>query len=203
MRRKEKEEHIPATGVRLTHNEFTGRGISTLDMTSGSLVECNGDLACAGDNQGHGTHCAGTAAGTQYGVAPGATIRSVKVLSDQGSGQWSWSYGALDWMASSSIRPAIASMSLGGSGTQQAMKDAVDAATSAGVSVIVAGGAAVLRLFRKFQQVSKVEKANCSKLGIVNCSANVKFLMFDYSNAKIYNSKFERVGKLLLGIRKN
>ena len=53
-------------------------------MTSGSLVECNGDLACAGDNQGHGTHCAGTAAGTQYGVAPGATIRSVKVLSDQG-----------------------------------------------------------------------------------------------------------------------
>jgi len=128
------------TGVRLTHNEFTGRAISTLDMTSGSLVECNGDLACAGDNQGHGTHCAGSAAGTQYGVAPGATIRSVKVLSDQGSGQWSWSYGALDWMARSSIRPAIASMSLGGSGTQQAMKDAVDAATSAGVSVIVAGG---------------------------------------------------------------
>jgi len=128
------------TGVRLTHNEFTGRGISTLDMTSGSPVECNGDLNCAADRQGHGTHCAGTAAGTQYGVAPAATVRSVKVLSDQGSGQWSWSYGALDWMARSSIRPAIASMSLGGSGTQQAMKDAVDAATNAGVSVIVAGG---------------------------------------------------------------
>jgi len=128
------------TGVRLTHNEFTGRGISTLDMTSGSPVECNGDLSCAADRQGHGTHCAGTAAGTQYGVAPAATVRSVKVLSDQGSGQWSWSYGALDWMARSSIRPAIASMSLGGSGTQQAMKDAVDAATNAGVSVIVAGG---------------------------------------------------------------
>merc|ERR1719499_1036936 len=43
-------------------------------------------------------------------------------------------------MARSSIRPAIASMSLGGSGTQQAMADAVDAATNAGVSVIVAGG---------------------------------------------------------------
>jgi len=128
------------TGVRLTHNEFTGRGISTLDMTSGSPVECNGDLNCAADAQGHGTHCAGTAAGTQYGVAPAATVRSVKVLSDQGSGQWSWSYGALDWMARSSIRPAIASMSLGGSGTQQAMKDAVDAATNAGVTVIVAGG---------------------------------------------------------------
>lgn len=57
-----------------------------------------------------------------------------------GSGQWSWSYSALNWLATSSIRPVVASMSLGGSGTQQAMKDVVDAATNAGVSVVVAGG---------------------------------------------------------------
>ena len=67
-------------------------------------------------------------------------MRSVKVLSDQGSGSWSWSYYALDWMARSSTRPAIASMSLGGSGTQQAMQDAVDAAVNSGVVVVVAGG---------------------------------------------------------------
>ena len=67
-------------------------------------------------------------------------MRSVKVLSDQGSGSWSWSYYALDWMAKSSTRPAIASMSLGGSGTQQAMRDAVDAAVNSGVVVVVAGG---------------------------------------------------------------
>merc|ERR1712039_1034638 len=48
--------------------------------------------------------------------------------------------GALDWMATSSIRPAVASMSLGGSGTQQAMRDAVDAAVNSGVTVVVAGG---------------------------------------------------------------
>jgi len=64
----------------------------------------------------------------------------VKVLSDQGSGSWSWSYYALDWLASNPTRPAIASMSLGGSGTQQAMADAVDGATNAGVVVVVAGG---------------------------------------------------------------
>jgi subtilisin family serine protease len=128
------------TGVRVSHNDFGGRGIPALDMTSGSPVECNGDASCAGDRQGHGTHCAGTAAGTQYGVAPSATVRSVKVLSDQGSGSWSWSYGALDWLAQSSVRPSIASMSLGGSGTQQAMRDAVDAAVNSGVTVIVAGG---------------------------------------------------------------
>merc|ERR1719297_788471 len=43
-------------------------------------------------------------------------------------------------MAQSQERPAVASMSLGGSGTQQAMQDAVDAAVNQGVVVVVAGG---------------------------------------------------------------
>merc|ERR1712088_265416 len=66
--------------------------------------------------------------------------RSVKVLSDQGSGSWSWSYEALDWLATSSVRPAIASMSLGGGGVISGMRDAVNAAVNAGVVVVVAGG---------------------------------------------------------------
>merc|ERR1711972_593023 len=110
------------------------------DMTVGDPKECNGDLSCAGDRQGHGTHCAGTAAGDTYGVANAAQVKSVKVLSDQGSGSWSWSYYALDWLATNPTRPAVASMSLGGSGTQQAMADAVNAAVNAGVVVVVAGG---------------------------------------------------------------
>jgi len=128
------------TGVRSTHTDFGGRASSGADITSGSLVECNGDLDCAADRQGHGTHCAGTAAGTVYGVAPSAQVQSVKVLSDQGSGSWSWSYEALDWLATSSVRPAVASMSLGGTGVVAGMKDAVDAAVSAGVTVVVAAG---------------------------------------------------------------
>merc|ERR1719273_3072878 len=128
------------TGVRSSHNDFGGRAASALDMSSGSLRECNGAVNCAGDSQGHGTHCAGTAGGTSYGVAPRAAVRSVKVLSDQGSGQWSWSYDALDWLATGSVRPAVASMSLGGNGVVAAMKDAVDAAVSAGVTVVVAAG---------------------------------------------------------------
>jgi len=67
----------------------------------------------------------------------------VKVLSDQGSGSWSWSYEALDWLAAgtgSGVRPAVASMSLGGPGSQAAMKTAVDAAVNSGVVVVVAGG---------------------------------------------------------------
>merc|ERR1719411_2041184 len=97
-------------------------------------------MSCAADRQGHGTHCAGTAAGVTFGVAPQATVRSVKVLSDQCRGDWSWSFYALDWMAQGQERPAIASMSLGGPGTQQAMREAVDAAVNSGVVVVVAGG---------------------------------------------------------------
>ena len=83
---------------------------------------------------------AGTAAGDVYGVAPGAKVQSVKVLSDRGSGSWSWSNYALDWMATSSVRPAVASMSLGGQGIVSSMRGAVDTAVSAGVTVVVAGG---------------------------------------------------------------
>merc|ERR1712061_31082 len=128
------------TGVRISHQEFSGRAVPALDMTVGNPVECNGDLSCAADRQGHGTHCAGTAAGESYGVAPSAAVKSVKVLSDQGSGSWSWSYYALDWLATNPTRPAVASMSLGGSGNQQAMRDAVDGAVNSGVTVVVAGG---------------------------------------------------------------
>lgn len=128
------------TGIRHSHNDFGGRASSGLDMTVGSPRVCDGDANCALDRQGHGTHCAGTAAGEVYGVAPGAKVQSVKVLSDRGSGSWSWSNYALDWMASSSVRPAVASMSLGGQGIVSSMRGAVNAAVSAGVTVVVAGG---------------------------------------------------------------
>jgi len=128
------------TGVRVSHQEFNGRAVPYLDMSVGSPSFCNGDTSCAGDRQGHGTHCAGTAAGSSVGVAPGAIVGSIKVLSDSGSGSFSWSYYALDVLAQISSRPAVASMSLGGSGTSQAMADAVNAAVNAGVTVVVAAG---------------------------------------------------------------
>jgi len=133
------------TGVRVTHQEFGGRAASAVDLAytdeeNNEIRECNGDLSCATDGNGHGTHCAGSAGGATYGVAPGAAIRAIKVLNDQGSGWFSWSYAALDWLAVSSVRPAVGSMSLGGAGQSQAMVDAIDAAVSAGVTVVVAGG---------------------------------------------------------------
>ena len=43
-------------------------------------------------------------------------------------------------MAASSVRPAVASMSLGGRGIVSSIGVAIDAAVSAGVTVVVAGG---------------------------------------------------------------
>jgi cerevisin len=41
------------------------------------------------DGNGHGTHCAGTVAGTRWGVAKKAKVKAVKVLADDGSGSTS------------------------------------------------------------------------------------------------------------------
>jgi len=132
--------YVQDTGVRSTHREFGGRASSAFDMTSGSPVECNGDLNCAGDRQGHGTHCAGTAAGETFGVATEAAVRSVKTLSDQGSGARSWQYTAIDWVTVNGVRPAVISMSLGGNGADPAYNTVIDAAVNNGVTVVVAGG---------------------------------------------------------------
>merc|ERR1719273_1515116 len=131
--------YVQDTGVRGSHNDFDGRVIPTIDLTGGSLVECRDD-SCALDRQGHGTHCAGTAAGRTYGVAPDATVHGVKTLSDQGSGARSWQMAAIDWVTANGERPAVISMSLGGSGADPSYTRAIGAATEAGVTVVVAGG---------------------------------------------------------------
>jgi len=132
--------YVQDTGVRVTHQEFGGRGFSALDVTSGSAVACNGNLNCAVDRQGHGTHCAGTAGGRNYGVAVAAYVGAVKTLSDSGSGARSWQYTGIDWVTRYGGRPAVLSMSLGGSGADQSYTSVIDAAVANGVTVVVAAG---------------------------------------------------------------
>jgi len=130
------------TGVRTTHNEFGNRARPALDFSpSGKRTECKGSKSCAVDRQGHGTHCAGTAAGKRYGVAPHANIFSAKVLGDDGKGSSSWGIGSLDWIASKKGKaPTVASMSLGGRGTSSSYDNAIRKVTGRGVVVVVAAG---------------------------------------------------------------
>jgi len=132
--------YVQDTGVRVTHREFGSRASSALDVTSGRAVVCNGDLNCAADRQGHGTHCAGSAAGATFGVATEASVRSVKTLSDRGSGARSWQYTAIDWVTVNGARPAVISMSLGGRGSDPGYSTVIDAAVENGVTVVVAAG---------------------------------------------------------------
>lgn len=138
--------YILDTGVRTTHRDFGGRASPDVDFSSGSAVPCNGDLECAADRQGHGTHCAGTAAGKTFGVASEANVYGVKVLGDDGAGSLGAIIGSIDYLATSPNRPAVGSMSLGGQcplglcSIYSALKDAVDNAVANGVTVVVAGG---------------------------------------------------------------
>lgn len=132
--------YVQDTGVRVSHRDFGGRAIPTLDLTSGTLKECLGNARCATDAAGHGTHCAGTAGGTTYGVSSKSTIHAVKTLADSGTGQRSWNIAAIDWTVASGARPAVISLSLGGAGQDSTYKIAIDAAVAAGVTVVVAAG---------------------------------------------------------------
>jgi len=134
--------YVQDTGVRTTHSDFGGRALAGLDLTSNRGVEvCDeASLTCSVDRQGHGTHCAGSAAGTQFGVATQATVRAVKTLSDRGSGARSWQMAAIDWVTVNGVKPSIISMSLGGNGADQNYNKAIGAATAAGITVVVAAG---------------------------------------------------------------
>merc|ERR1719379_337723 len=124
-----------------SHVDFGERAIPTIEVLGNGVIECAADDAnCARDRQGHGTHCAATVGGTQYGVAKSATLHAVKVLSDSGRGSFSWFVEALDWVATYGERPAVFSASLGGQGNIGFVETAIDQATAAGVVVVVAAG---------------------------------------------------------------
>ncbi|KAF9496181.1 peptidase 1 [Pleurotus eryngii] len=120
------------TGIFTSHSQFGGR--ARWGATFGPYADADGN--------GHGTHCAGTIGGSQFGVAKSVNLVAVKVLSDAGSGTVADIVSGLNFVLSSarsSGRPTIVSMSLGG-GASTALDNAVASLTSGGVHVVVAAG---------------------------------------------------------------
>eukprot|EP00122_Pirum_gemmata_P002614 Pgem_evm1s2355 len=96
------------------------------------------------DQQGHGSHVAGTVASKSWGVAKKAHIVSVKVLNSQGSGTLSGITDGLDqvythWTSNGKPK-AVVSMSLGTSSPVSSINDKVNELVQLGVPCIVAAG---------------------------------------------------------------
>ena len=127
---------IVDTGVDSTHREFAGRYSAASTCFSGAT--CPTALARAGgDDEGHGTHVAGIAAGATRGRAPQATILSVKALDAEGEGYSSDIANAVSYAASRGAR--VINLSLGGGGMYYPMQQALTYAASRAVIVAAAG----------------------------------------------------------------
>jgi subtilisin family serine protease len=97
------------TGIDLKHPDLIGRSITTKSFIDGEDVQ---------DGNGHGTHCIGTACGTnkptrlpRYGIAYNCEIYAGKVLSNQGSGSDSGILQGIEWAVANGCH--VISMSLG------------------------------------------------------------------------------------------
>lgn len=91
------------------------------------------------DENGHGTHCAGTIGGVTYGVAKNATIVGIKVLDADGAGSNSAVISGISWVAKNAGGTGVLSMSLGGT-YSSALNSAVTSTINTGVTVVVAAG---------------------------------------------------------------
>lgn len=138
------------TGILATHPDLAGKVVGGKNCTTAS-----GGYT---DQNGHGTHVAGTIAAVNntvgaVGVAPGVKLWSVRVLDRFGNGSWSSVICGLDFVTGKA--PAnggpikIANLSLGGGGVSDnncgntnndALHRAVCRARDAGVTIVVAAG---------------------------------------------------------------
>jgi len=124
------------SGIDYTHPDLDANFAGGYDFV-------NADIDPMDDN-GHGTHVAGTAAAEDdnlgvVGVAPEASLYALKVLNSNGSGSWSDVIAALQWAVDNGIQVTNNSYGSGQNpgGTVQA---AFDNSAAAGVLHIAAAG---------------------------------------------------------------
>src|SRR5215211_7165976 len=128
------------TGVDFTHPD--------LNVNTAGAKNCSTGRS-ADDGNGHGTHVAGTIGALDnaigvVGVAPGARIWPVRVLNNAGSGSWADVVCGIDYVTAHASEIEVASMSLGGSGSdsacgsnKDAMHEAICRSVAAGVTYAV------------------------------------------------------------------
>jgi subtilisin family serine protease len=157
------------TGINKNHPAFAG--------IADQIVEKDFTGTGNGDNQGHGTHCAGTifgraVDGKRIGVAPGVTKALIgKVLADDGSGNSDMIFAAIQWAVAEGAQ--VISMSLGFDfpGSVKRMTDdgwPIELATSTSLE----GYRANLRMFDALMQMIKARAAFGLEPVVIAASGN-------------------------------
>jgi len=126
------------TGVDLTHSDLN------VDSSRGFTVFSRRGRPSMNDENGHGTHVAGTIGALDntlgsLGVAPNSTIVPVRVLDRNGSGSYSGVIAGIDHVAAFANSGDCVNMSLGG-GVSKEIDDAVIAAAAKGAFFVLAAG---------------------------------------------------------------
>ena len=146
------------SGITSWHDDLSYNGTSTLVRTKAGqrvvgFVDFVNGAASQYDDNGHGTHVAGTVAGNGYdsygaraGIAPESHLVGLKVLDSRGRGVISDVIAALEWVvvnhAVHNIR--VANLSVGAAVTESFHSDpltlAAKRAVEAGIVVVAAAG---------------------------------------------------------------
>ncbi len=164
--------YVLDTGIDASHDDLAanlGEGYAVEICEEGGGGPGGGPFAGGGnddcqadwdDDQGHGTHVAGTIGAIDndidvVGVAPDVTLHAVKVLDSGGGGTFAGIIEGIDWVAEQAIakgEAVVANMSLGGGGSKDGectdsgfsgddnMHRAICNAKNAGVVFVVAAG---------------------------------------------------------------
>lgn len=95
------------------------------------------------DDNGHGTHVAGTVASLNnkvgvLGVAPQVSLYAIKVLDQNGSGNYSDVVSGIEWAITNHLN--ILNMSFGGTSSSRTLKAAVDKAYNSGILLVASAG---------------------------------------------------------------
>lgn len=130
-----KKAWVIDTGIDLTHPDLN---------VNASLSVSYIPRTTANDDNGHGSHVAGTIAAIDnsigvVGVAAGAQLVAVKVLDRRGSGAYSGVIAGVDYVAANAANGDVANMSLGGP-VSDALDAAVLAAAAKGIKFALAAG---------------------------------------------------------------
>jgi subtilisin family serine protease len=189
------------TGIRYTHqdlaenmwknpNEIAGDGVDNDnngyvdDVYGFNTLDASGDPF---DDNGHGTHCAGTIGAASnngfdhVGVAWSTQLMALKFLDSSGTGSLSGAMECIEYAIANGVD--IINASYGGGGFSQAMSDLIAAAGEAGVLFVAAAGNE-----SNDNDVSPSYPASYSATNVISVAAiNRSDIIAGFSNFGVYS----------------